>query len=112
MQDELRTKQQNRALHLWFKHIAEMLNDAGFEKQLTVGTIDVPWSMETVKILFKKIGKAQVNEWHTSEMTREQLNQVQETMHRFLSEQGIQVPFPSLEELSFQLKALEEKTNE
>ncbi len=108
MEDDLRSEKQNRSLHLWFRQIAEELNDAGFEHKLTVGTVDVPWSMETVKMLFKKIMKAHIGKWHTSEMTREELSDVQDTMVRFLAEQGISVSFPSidllLEELDNKLK--------
>jgi len=99
MQDDIRSLQQNRAMHLWFEHIADELNDAGIEKKLTVGTVDVPWSKDTVKILFKKIAKAQLDKWETSKMTREEFSKVQETMNRFLAEQGLHIPFPSIETL-------------
>lgn len=101
---ELRTDTQNRAFHLWCEQIADALNDAGYEKKLTIGTIDVPWSKETVKIIIKKIAHAQINKWKTSEMTREEFSKVQETTNRMLSELGIYVPFPSIEALEEELK--------
>lgn len=104
MQDDIRSTTQNRAMHLWFEHIADQLNDAGYEQKLTIGTVDVPWSKETVKILFKKIAHAQINKWKTSEMTREEFSKVQETTNRMLSELGIYAPFPSIEALEDELR--------
>lgn len=95
-----RTDAQNRALHLWFQHIADMLNDSGFEQKITIGpTVDVPWTKETVKILYKKIAKAQYDKIHTAELTTGELTNVAETMNRYLADQGIHVPFPSEQEL-------------
>ena len=85
---EQRTTQQNRAVHLWFTHIAKELNDAGFEQAITIGTVDVPWSEDSIKVLFKKIGRYQFNKGKTSQMTTKELTEVAETLNRFLAEKG------------------------
>lgn len=103
MQEDIRSLQQNKSMHLWFEQIADALNDAGIEKKLTVGTVDVPWSRETVKMIFKKIAFAQLRKFKTSQMTREEFGKVQETMNRFLAEQGLYIPFPSIEALEQEL---------
>ena len=95
----LRTKQQNKALHLWFNLVAEELNDKGYEQKITFGTKDCPWAKESVKAIFKKIAKFQVEEFKTSKLTTKQLKLVEETLHRILAEEGIHVEFPSIEQV-------------
>lgn len=95
-----RTIQQNKAMHLWFEHIADELNSVGFEQKITIGTVDVPWNKDTVKMLMKKIAMAQFNKPHTSELTVSELPQVAETLNRVLAEKGFHIPFPSIESLT------------
>lgn len=107
----LRSDLQNRALHLWFRELADAMNDAGFEQQITIGpSVDVPWSPVTAKILFKKIGAAQFNQPKTSEMTSSEVSATAETMNRFLAGAGIHVPFPSQEEIQNKLKGWKHET--
>ena len=53
-----RTKKQNDSLHLFCEQIAEAFNSAGYEQKITFGTIDCPWTKESVKAIFKKISNA------------------------------------------------------
>jgi hypothetical protein len=94
-----RTLPQNNSIHLWFEHIAQELNNAGYEQKLTIGTVDVPWSKESVKWMFKKIARAQFDKGHTSELTTKELTEVSETLNRVLAEKGIHITFPSAETL-------------
>lgn len=96
-----RTSQQNRALHKWFIELSETLNEIGMEQQLTIGTIDVPWTPELVKSMYKKIARAQFDKGHTSELTTKELMQVSETLNRVLADKGIHVDFPSIESLIY-----------
>lgn len=98
-----RTVKQSNAVHLWFRLIAEELNNAGYEQKITIGTVEVPWSEASVKILFKKIGRYQFNKPKTSGMTTKELTEVAETLNRYLGEAGkVHIPFPSIEEIIFQ----------
>ena len=97
--EEKRTINQNKALHLWFDMVAEKLNEVGLEQKITLGTIDVPWTKETVKMLFKKVAMAQFNKPHTSDLTSKELTQTVDTFNRYISEKGISQPFPSIEEI-------------
>lgn len=98
-EEKQRTLQQNKALHLWFEQIADVLNEAGFEQKITIGTADVPWNKESVKWMFKKIETAQFGKDHTSDLTTDELTKVSETLNRVLAEKGIHVPFPNQQEL-------------
>ena len=95
-----RTLKSNSALHLWFSQIANLLTDAGYEQQITIGTADVPWSEKTVKSAFKSIGRVQFEKAKTSEMTTKELSEVAETFIRFYASRGLVLPaFPSMEAL-------------
>lgn len=93
---KIRTEKQNRSVHLWFRMIADELNSVGYEQKVTFGSIDTPWSEESVKALFKKIGRYQFDKGKTSEMTTEELSKVADTLHRYISEKGMNVPFPNI----------------
>ena len=95
-----RTLVQNSSIHLWFDQIADYLTESGFEQQITIGTMDVPWSGTTVKSAFKSIGRKQFKKGKTSEMNTKELSQVAETFIRFYAKKGLELPpFPSLESI-------------
>jgi len=98
-----RTNQQSKSVHLWFHQIKDELNDAGFEQQITIGTVDVPWSEKTVKSMFKSIGRSQFEQSKTSKMTTKELSAVAETFIRFFGKKGLALPpFPSEETLAME----------
>ena len=95
-----RTIQQNKALHLLFTQIAEALNDAGLDlrKVLTANDVDVPWNSSLVKeILWRQIQETQCGKRSTTELTTKEIDEVFDTLNRFLAKMGIQVDFPSVE---------------
>lgn len=94
-----RSSAQNRSAHKWFQLIADEWNGAGYEQKITYGTIDTPWTKESVKAIFKKIAYAMYEKKSTTELTTKELKEVQEVLNRGLAEQGIHIPWPSLEEL-------------
>jgi hypothetical protein len=100
MEENQRTPKQNDSAHLWFRQIADVLNDAGYEQMITIGTADTPWTEWSIKVLFVKIAKAMYGKAHTSELTTRQLSEASEVLNRVLGEKGIYVPFPSLEEVN------------
>lgn len=93
-----RTPKQNDCLHKWLRGIAEAWNDAGYEQKITIGTVETPWTMESVKIVCKKIVKAMYGKKHTSDLTTKELKAVEETLHRLCGKVGVHVPWPSIEE--------------
>ena len=97
-----RTLQQNRALHLYFEMLADLLNVSGLDMRKTLKpTVDIPWSGNTIKeFLWRPIMKAQLLKNSTTEMTTQDIDKVFDTLNRHLGERfGLHIPFPSLESL-------------
>lgn len=108
--EQVRTTKQNRALHLYFNHLAEALNDAGLDMRRTLKpSIDIPWSGETIKeYLWKPIMKAQLGKESTTEMTTKDIDKLFDTLNRHLGEKfGLMVDFPSIETLIMNLRTKE-----
>jgi len=103
---EPRTAQQNKALHVWYRLVADELNGAGYDlrKVLSAGKegIDIEWTERMVKdILWRETQRVMFGKGSTTELSkRAEIDRVVETLNRFLAEKlGIEgVPFPSLEE--------------
>jgi len=92
-----RTEQQNKALHLFFEHLAIELNLAGLPiKKVLEKSVDIDWSAESCKeILWKPIQKAVLNKSSTTELDKiAEIDLVWEHLNRFLAEFGVFVPFP------------------
>lgn len=97
-----RTVQQNKALHVLFKLLADTLNENGLDMRKTLKpTIEIPWSPGAVKeYLWRPVQKAQLNKESTTELTTVEIDEVFDTINRHLGTKfGIHVPFPSIEEL-------------
>ena len=99
-----RTNQQNNALHLWLKQLAEIMNDAGYDQRKTFDKMkkgyDLPWSCDTVKAnLYKPIMAAMTGKRSTAEMDKVEPSVVCDVLGRWASENlGITPPpWPSRE---------------
>ena len=98
--EEQRTKQQNKALHLYFQFLADELNGAGLDMRKTLKPeIDIPWTKDTVKdYLWRPIQSAQVKKLSTAELNTKEIDKIYETLNRFLGEKlKLRVPFPSID---------------
>lgn len=95
-----RTLQQNKALHLFFRLLADELNSAGLDMRKTLKpSIDIPWSPNTIKeYLWRPIQEAQLIKKSTTELNTSEINKIWETLNRHLGERfGLYVPFPTKE---------------
>ena len=95
-----RTTQQNKALHLYFRLLAESLNEAGLDmKKVLKPTIDISWNERNVKgYLWRPIQNAQVIKKSTTELNSDEIDKIYEVINRHISEKfGIYVPFPNEE---------------
>lgn len=106
MQDEKtypqRTKQQNKALHVLFRLLAETLNENGLDMRKTLKPeVDIPWSPASAKeYLWRPIQKAQLNKMSTTELTTKEIDEVFDTINKHIGEKfGVHIPFPSIESL-------------
>ena len=97
-----RTPRQNRALHLYFTHIADTLNAAGLDMRSKVlhPDIEIPWSPKSVKeYLWRPVQKVYLEKVSTTEMTTKDIDAIFDIVNRYLGSHGIHVPFPSIEEI-------------
>ena len=104
-----RTQRQNNALHLWFRQVAEMLNDSGQEFiHPLVPTMDIPWTEYLVKeAVYKPVIKKMYEKKSTTGLSAKQLSEAAETLSRWLAQEfGIYAPFPQT--LKDSLKSAEE----
>ena len=95
---DVRTVQQNRAVHLYCKQVAEALNDNG-HSVVAVLKPDIQFSMITVKEqMFKPILTALRGKNSTTQMTTKEVDEVYHIMNKVLGEKwGIHIPFPDKE---------------
>ena len=92
-----RTERQNNAMHLWFRQMAEKLNDAGYSNKHPFNLqVEIPFTEGLVKeMLYKPIIKAMYQKTSTTKLTGRELSEAAEVLVRWLSEKkGIYVPFP------------------
>lgn len=112
-----RTSAQNRALHLAFTHLADVLNDAGLSMRVLLKPeVDIPWTQYTIKEhLFKPFMKIMTGKESTKELSKTggDIEKVWDTLMRELGERhGIEhVPFPSNEAIHMRLQAMENLTS-
>lgn len=102
MENKQRTIQQNKALHLYFTHLSEALNDAGLDMRKTLKPeVEIPWTPENIKnLIWKPIMEAQLGKKSTTEMNTKDIDVVFDTINRHLGEKfGLEIRFPSIDSL-------------
>lgn len=106
-----RTTLQNKALHLYFQMLGDSLNEAGLDmrKVLEPG-VEIPWNKDMVKnYLWRPIQQAQIGKESTTELETQEIDQVFETLNRHLADKfGVHIPWPSIEEIMWQLRMKDE----
>jgi hypothetical protein len=105
IKDTTRSDRQNNAMHLWFRQIANELNDAGYwVRHPFSDALEIPFTEVLVKeTLYKPIIKSMYNKSSTGRLTTQELSEAAEVLIRWLSEhKQVYVPFP--QQLKDQLK--------
>jgi hypothetical protein len=101
----LRTSLQNRSLHLYFKNLANALNDSGNDMKVTLSTIsdkpEIPWSMLSVKErLWQPVMDSIINQKSTARMEKKDVSIVYDALNRVLINRlGVSVQFPERSQL-------------
>jgi len=92
-----RSGQQNKALHVYCRLVADALNDAGYDFRLFLKEgYPVPFTPELVKDHFwRPVQKALTGKESTTKPERAEYTQIYEVLNRKLAEHGIHVPWPS-----------------
>ena len=102
-----RTRQQNNALHKYFRLLSDTLNEAGLGmKKVLKPEIEIDWTAELVKeYLWRPVMKAQLGKKSTTELTTTEIDKILETITRHLGEKfGIEQDFPSIESIMWREK--------
>jgi len=105
--DELRTSQQNRALHKWFEIFATELQTEGIDMKNAMEAVkvyDAPATKYGVKeYIWRPIQTALYGKKSTTELLRKQeIDRIYDTICKAFGGMGVQVPpFPSEEELYY-----------
>ena len=93
---DIRTIQQNKAIHKYYNMLASALNDAGLTITKVL-KIDTPWSMDSVKSeIWRPMQKAVTGKTSTTKLTRSEVSNIYDHLHaHFSSKYGVDVQFPS-----------------
>ncbi len=91
-----RTQKQNRALHVWCRHLAQTLREKDIDtKQFFKSGFEVPFTPEIVKDnIWKPVQKAVTNKESSTKLSRSEVSGVFEIINRLLADKGIHVPWP------------------
>lgn len=98
----IRTIQQNKALHIYFKLVSDALNDAGLTVQETLNhQMEMEWTPERVKsLIWKQAQKKLLEKNSTTQLQKHmEIDLVYDSINRWLGDIGVEsVPFPNDEE--------------
>lgn len=91
-----RSVKQSNALHLWFRQLAEALNDAGFSQPHPWGKMQIPYSETAIKdLFFRPIIRSLYNKDSTKDLNTKELSESMEVLLDAVNEHtGVYVPFP------------------
>ena len=97
IKETTRSDRQNNAMHLWFRQIANELNDAVYwVRHPFSDAFEIPFTEVLVKeTLYKPIIKSMYDKGSTGRLTTQELSEAAEVLIRWLSEhKQVYVPFP------------------
>lgn len=91
-----RTQKQNRALHVWCRHLAETLREKDIDtKTFFKSGFEVPFTPEIVKDnIWKPVQRAVTDKEKSSKLSRSEVSGIFDIINKLLSDKGIHVPWP------------------
>lgn len=98
-----RTSQQNRSLYLYFRLLAEELNNSGYDMKKTIRSdIDISWTPESVKqYLWLPIMKTMTGKTSTAKMDTNNIDRIYDVLNKTIAERtGVSILFPSIDNMS------------
>ena len=98
--EKLLTRQQQKAMHLYYTLLARELNLAGMDMKKVI-KVDIPWDAYTTKnFLWRPVQRAMLGKISTTKLSTKDIDKIYDTVNKAVSERaGISVPFPSIENL-------------
>jgi len=110
-----RTIKQNRSLHLFFRLLADELNNAGLDmKKVLKPNIDIPWTDKNIKeYIWKPVQEAMLLKKSTAEMNTGDMTRIWKVLNKHIGEKfGVEVPpIPSQEQTENYLKSIQTYEN-
>jgi hypothetical protein len=102
--EETLTRQQQKAIHVLFRLLADELNLAGLDmKKVLRPEVDIPWTDKSVKeYLWRPVQRIMTGKESTTELCKsnKEIDSIFDVINRHLGEKfGIHVAFPSIEEI-------------
>ena len=104
------TRQQQKALHLYYRLVSDAFNDAGLDMRMALKPeVEIPWTPDWVKeFLWRPVQRALAKKESTKDLDSKELNSMIDVMNRHLGEKfGFTEPFPSLEEILHKQRLME-----
>lgn len=95
---DIRTIQQNKALHKYFSLLAEALNNGGYTVATTIKA-SVVWTPLSVKeLIWRPLQEAVLKKKSTTELEKAEIDKVYDNVNFYTAEKlGISIPFPTKE---------------
>ncbi len=93
-----RTQRQNRALHVFCRHVAEELNEKDLDCSMVLkdGVTAIKWTDHLVKEhIWRVVQETQTDKKSTRDLDRAEVSLIYDIINRHLGEKfGVHVPFP------------------
>lgn len=98
-----RTSQQNNAMHLYFRLLAEALDAAGYDIKTTLKEdFELPWNDKRVKeLIWHPVQWAMTDKDSTAKLDKLEVDDIYKVIDREIAKRtGVSVAFPSESDLS------------
>ncbi len=106
-EEKKRTNLQNNSLHLFFRKLAEHLNEHGLDQRVVLKkSIEIPWTEQAIKEqIWKPLQKQLLKKDSTTELTTVEINKVFSFLNKHFAEKWQVVEeFPSIETIMNKLR--------
>jgi len=101
--DKTRSNRQNSALHLYFTHLSNELNQLGITfnyRGLKGLEMEMRYTPDLVKeMIWKPIQQTLFKKESTTKLNTLEMNEIITILNKFFSERGVYIAFPSIETL-------------
>lgn len=100
-----RTDAQNRSLHKYYQAVADDWNEKGIEQKVVFELLQnyatVPWTLETVKEVWRILQMAYLLKVSTTELTTNEVDEIRKLLERevIIPLKTDLIPFPSVESI-------------
>jgi len=96
-----RSPKQRNAMELWFKRVAEILNNAGIYNRLEFSAdkvMKIPWTNASVKTLWRCVQLNMYEVDSTKDLTSDKVTVIYDVLNElFVEHYSLHIPFPSVE---------------